>query len=485
MISRLINSKKPLQVLILFCLLAIVLRFFSFFPSVIDHDESTYLEIARMMLSGKLLYVDMVDIKPPGIFVILAFFQLVFGYSIFVLRLLSSLWIALTAFLLYKTTMILVKDARSSVAAGIIYIIIISTWSFFGISLTPEIFFNLFTIAALFMLLKKKNVLYFFCAGLLAGIGFLVKYLVIFDFTAFLLFLLIMDYREEKMLDYKRVMLTFSSAVTWFILPFAVLNLIYYLNGHFDAFYNIVYLAPGRYPSAFDPWKMLKFILEFHLLFFPVFFLFYFVLFDKKNTGTDIRKNKLLAVTWSSMAVIAVLLAGKTFGHYTIQLMLPVSLTAGIFFMKGKAMPGWLYKITGTKPGGIILLMVIIAIAVMKVEYLVRKDVPKEIVSYLQTRLEKDDVIYTGNYHHIVYYLLRKDSPTKYIHRSLLLKDKHIRALDINTDEEFRKIMLLRPDYIIIENEYPAGMMKDFISENYKLEKEFEDEVKLYRSLQE
>ena len=471
--------------LILFCLLAVVLRFFSFFPSVIDHDESTYLEIARMMLSGKLLYVDMVDIKPPGIIVILAFFQLLFGYSIFVLRLLSALWIALTAFLLYKTTLILVKDERSSIAAGIIYIIMISSWSFFGISLTPEIFFNLFTIAALYLLLKKKSALFYFCAGLLAGLGFMVKYLVIFDFAAFLLFLLMIGYREDKKLDYKRVIITYTLAGIGFILPFAALNLVYYTNGHFDAFYNIVYLAPGRYPSAFDAWKMLKFILEFHLLFLPVFFLFYYVLMDKKTDGTGIRGTKLLIVTWSTMALIAVLLAGKTFGHYTIQLMLPLSLAAGVFFIPGRVMPRWLEKITTARTGGTIFFILVMVLTLMKVEYFVRKDVPKEIASYLKPRLDKDDVIYTGNYHHIVYYLLRKDSPTKYIHRSLLLKDKHIRALDINTDEEFRKIMSLRPVYIIIEKEYPAGMMKDFIDKNYILEKEFGDEVNLYRRLQE
>jgi hypothetical protein len=71
-------EKKPVRFLLLFCLLAVTLRFFSFFPSVIDHDESTYLEIARMLLSGKILYVDMVDIKPPGIFLILAGLQAVF-----------------------------------------------------------------------------------------------------------------------------------------------------------------------------------------------------------------------------------------------------------------------------------------------------------------------------------------------------------------------------------------------------------------------
>jgi hypothetical protein len=128
--------------------------------------------------------------------------------------------------------------------------------------------------------------------------------------------------------------------------------------------------------------------------------------------------------------------------------------------------------------------MLIVAITLLKVEYYTRKDIPREIAAYLKPRLAEADVMYTGNYHHILYYLLEKDSPTKYIHRSLLLKDTHIKALDINADEEFRKIISARPIYILIEKEYPAGMMKDFIIKNYKIEKEFGNNIFLYRIIE-
>ena len=130
----------------------------------------------------------MIDIKPPGIFLILAGFQAVFGYSIFVLRLLATLWISVTAFMIYKTANLAVKDKRASLASGIIYIFLISTWSYYGLSITPEIFFNLFTISALYLLLKKQSPLNYMLAGLLTGMGFMVKYLVLFDFTAFMFF---------------------------------------------------------------------------------------------------------------------------------------------------------------------------------------------------------------------------------------------------------------------------------------------------------
>ena len=465
----------------LFSVMAVILRFFSFFPSVIDHDESTYLEIARMILSGKTLYVDMIDIKPPGIFLILAGFQAIFGYSIFILRLLVALWIAGTAFLVFKTGRLLIKDDSASLAAGIIYIFFISTWSFYGISITPEIFFNLFTISALYLLLKKQNSINFLLSGLLAGLGFIVKYLVIADFTVFIIFIIILAYYRREKQKISRVTLSLLLSGIGFFLPFALFNLIYYLKGNFSDLYNIVYLAPGRYTSPFDPWKMLKFIIDFHLLYFPVFFFFYYALIDKRITATQISETKYLCIFWSVLSLAAVLVAGKTFGHYTIQLMLPVSLMAGVFFHSDRRLPTILKRPLTGNPGRVILIILIILVTIMKLEYVLRRDVPREIAEYLKPALKEKDVIYTGNYHHILYYLLKKDSPTKYVHRSLLLGSKHINALDINVDEEFRNIMALRPVYVIIDKEYPEGKMKDFINSNYSVEKEFGEGIRVLR----
>jgi 4-amino-4-deoxy-L-arabinose transferase-like glycosyltransferase len=448
---------------------------------VIDHDESTYLEIARMMLSGKTLYVDMVDIKPPGIFLILAGFQAVFGHSIFMMRMLVALWIAITAFIIYKTGKLLVKDDRAALAAGIIYIFFISTWSFYGISITPEIFFNLFTITALYVLLKNQTPLYYLLAGLIAGMGFMVKYLVISDFAAFLVFFIILEYRKNNKPKSLKVIFSLILAGTGFFLPFALANLLYYLNGHFDAFFNIIYLAPGRYPSAFDPWKMLKYVLSFHLLFLPVFFFFYYSLLDKQKFGHEFSLLKKFHILWSLMALAAVLAAGKTFGHYTIQLMLPVSMMAGLFFHSERRLPDIINRPYTRKYGRIILFMLILLITMMKLEYILRRDMPREVAGYLKPRLKAGDIIYAGNYHHILYYLLQKDSPTKYIHRSLLLETKHIKALDIKVDEEFRQIMAQRPVYIITEKEYPKGDMKDFIDNNYNVEMDFGEGVLVLR----
>lgn len=474
-----VKDKHSTLIFLIYCLLVVILRFFSFFPSVIDHDESTYLEIARMLLEGKTLYVDMVDIKPPGIFLILAGFQSIFGYSLFIIRLLVSLWIALTAFILYKASFILIKDARASTATGIIYIIFISTWSFYGISITPEIFFNLFTISSLYVLLKYEKPGRYFWAGLLAGIGFIIKYLVLFDFAAFILFFVFFHIENRKSAIGNRIFYLSISAAG-FLLPFAITNLWYYFNGHFDALYNIVYLAPSKYPASFDPWKLLKFLLDFHLRFLPLFIFYYYTVFHKDFKIDRFKVAKQLGLLWTVMALVGVLLAGKTFGHYMIQLMLPVSLLSGMFFARFE-MPSQFQRFFISKTSLVAALVIIAGIASMKLEYVFKKDIPQEIAAYLEPKLKPGDVIYTGNYHHVIYYLLKKDSPTKYIHRSLLTAGHHIRALDIDAESEFDNIMAQKPVYIIVQKEYPNKEMNDFIKNNYFIEKEFSSNVILYR----
>jgi len=428
-----------------------------------------------------LLYVDMVDIKPPGIFLILAGFQALIGQSIFMMRLLTALWIAITAFLVYKTSMILFKDKRTAFAGGIIYIFFISTWTFYGLSLTPEIYFNFFTILSFFILLNFRTYLAFFVAGLIAGAGFIIKYLVITDFIAIVVFVIYLISQKEEKLRPAKALIYMILAGFGFLIPFIIFNLVYFYNGHFDELLNIVYLAPSRYPSPFEPWKMLKYILSFHLLFLPVFFFYYYSLADNKFNDPDIRALKWFFIVWPLLSLIAVVAAGKTFGHYTIQLMLPLSMMAGAFFHQNRKLPLLVKNHFGLKPWPIIMGLLILAFSLIKIEYAIKNDTAMEIATYLKPRLQNEDIIYAGNYHHILYFLLKKDSPTKYIHRSLLLNHKHIKALNINTDKEFDEIIRKRPAYIVVENEYPNEKISHFIAENYRLDTTFDNRIFLYK----
>ena len=80
MLEKILKSNA--QVFLVFVAASILLRFLSFHYSVIDHDESTYLIIADAVLNGSYLYADVIDTKPPGIFLAFGLIQVLFGKSI-------------------------------------------------------------------------------------------------------------------------------------------------------------------------------------------------------------------------------------------------------------------------------------------------------------------------------------------------------------------------------------------------------------------
>jgi len=55
-------------------------------PRVLNNDESTFILMASGLLHGQLPYVDLYDIKPPGLFLVLAGVMSLFGESLSVVR---------------------------------------------------------------------------------------------------------------------------------------------------------------------------------------------------------------------------------------------------------------------------------------------------------------------------------------------------------------------------------------------------------------
>jgi len=170
-----------------FILLSIALRFLSFQYSVIDHDESTYLVIAQEILDGKTLYVDVWDVKPPGIFLLFAVLLKVFGHSICMIRLVAAVFIGLTAGFLFLSLKRWGTKQKHALFAGVSYILFcaVHKWNF---AANTEIFFLLFTAIGLFFFSGKKRPANFFLSGLFIGLGFVIKYVVLFDIAAFWLF---------------------------------------------------------------------------------------------------------------------------------------------------------------------------------------------------------------------------------------------------------------------------------------------------------
>ena len=460
---------------------AILLRFCTFFVSVINHDESTYLVLGKMVYLGYDYWVDYIDTKPPGIFLVVAAIQALFGDSIFVFRLITAAWVGLSAYLLYLIQRTWNFSQRVGIASGGIYIMITSIFTFYGISPNTELFFTLFTALALLIILRKPGGWPYFLAGLSLGFGFMIKYVVAFDALAFGLLVSLDAWRQKE--NFWNYFKKGATLLLGFLIPIAAIFGYYYQIGHLDdALFN-GFTVSGRYPKTLSVWAYTKFVLDFFLRYLPVTVFFIYGLTTKRFATT----RRTFILLWTVSVLVAILLPGNTFGHYFIQLMLPFSLGAGwVFGVPKPELPGWLRPILSPRIGFPLLGLLIATLVTFQVlDYIKKPDYIREASRYLNERLEPEDEIYLGNAKHIIYLLTDRKPLHAHVHPSLFWTPKHYEAMDIDIPGEVTKIKAAQPRFVLIREEEPDHRFGTWIQDKYSLVQQFGgNKILIYERLQ-
>lgn len=99
--SRIVKL-SPLQILLIFIVVALLIRFPFFFRDYVDHDESTFILMGQALVNGYLPYTKYWDLKPPMVFYFFAGIIAVFGKSMIAIRAAGALVVAFTAFYSFK-----------------------------------------------------------------------------------------------------------------------------------------------------------------------------------------------------------------------------------------------------------------------------------------------------------------------------------------------------------------------------------------------
>lgn len=465
------NALGPFQVLSLLTGLSLVMRFFSFFPSVMDHDESTYIVIADAVRQGQVYLRDVIDTKPIGIFLLFGAFQSVLGKSIIAIRVMTALWVASSGWMLYLTHRELLKGSSTQtsdagpLATGIIYVYTLSVFTNFGVSPNTELFFALFSVTALFITVRYSSPALFVLAGFLLGLGFMIKYVVLFDALAIGFFYLWMQVAERKKWSYWFFRCTLMAIA--FLIPIFCVWMYYRQIGMEQQFLFYTFEVSHQY-FVKPPWhRSLLFLLEGIGRIFPVTILFIYGSIHWRKIGLRLP---LLAWGWAALVIYIIMLPGKTFPHYFIQLMLPFSLLAGSFFDPRHTPAPAFAWIRNPKIGYSLLgIGLVVNIAFQKTDYIDKEDYPKAIAAYLNERLKPDDIIYTANAPQIIYHLTSRNSPTPYVHPSLIWSDDNSQALGIDQAEEWHKILVQSPRFIITKNNVsPSNLMKPAMDTSYQ-----------------
>lgn len=445
--------------------ITILLRYFSFFTSVIDHDESTYIVIAQEMLAGKTYLVDLIDTKPVGIFLIYAGMLQLAGNSIVLLRLLTSIWIGITAFLLFRLGERATGSREVGWAAGVLYPLFCSSWAYYGISPNTELFYNLFTVAAVLIVWQaKQGVWPYLFAGLLLGGAFIIKYTIAADAFALGLLVLHRGWRERRFWEaacYRALPMT-----AIFFLPIGLCTLFYWQIGELDTFYHYTFETTRRY-LVDSPWsKRFLFLLEFPGRFLPMSLLAIAGLTFRISADRHWQRFLLI---WLLCVGIMVLLPGKRFGHYQIQLMPAAALLAANFFHPFRT------KLVRWHTFGWRLLVALYFLIVLLNwnSYRDRPDESRIVVNYLEEELTPGDLVYPGDFHQIVYFLLDQRVLTPYVHSSLLFDEGHIDMLQIDPAAEGRAVLAQKPRFVLLRTDYPNLPLKLTFYQDYRIIKSF------------
>lgn len=165
-------SLRSNTVWLLVCCIAILLPILSF---PISPDLATFIISGRSMLDGGLLYVDVIDVKPPLLYLIVGIVSKVFGGSAISLRLFDLVWQSATLYLLIR---LLQKNMASPLwtwCTALLYALLYTSLGH-ETTIQAETFFALPLLGVLNAVDKPPSWTRNALIGLLAGAVFLLKY---------------------------------------------------------------------------------------------------------------------------------------------------------------------------------------------------------------------------------------------------------------------------------------------------------------------
>lgn len=323
--------------------LSLVVSVFSFLrlPSVVEPywygDEGVYEVIGRALASGRILYSQIWDNKPPLLYMIYA----IFSGDQFYVRLVS---IVVGIFSLVVFFMIARKFFRNQIA---VYVSTVFFGLLFGAPIlegniaNAENFMILPTLVSFYILFcteKKNRFSQVAVAGIILSLSFLTKIVAVFDFAAFSITLLVLRFFDEvsfvrtKIInDLKGVTAGFKKETVFaaaFALPIFMVIVYFIAIGAFSDFFravfsqNVGYVAYGNY-----------FLFPNGLLYFKLFLLLLSIFIITRYRKAVAREGLIIFI-WFTFSMFNAFFSARPYTHYLLVLLPPFSLFVGYIFEK-------------------------------------------------------------------------------------------------------------------------------------------------------
>lgn len=451
-----------------------LLRLPSLFEPYWYGDEGIYQVLGMAIKSGKLLYRDAWDNKPPLLYALYG----VFSSDQFTVRLVSLIFGILAIISFYYLAKELFADKEDLKRFKKIILPATFIFSiFFGIPLlegniaNSENFMLFPIILGAYLLIKslnsKKEFYLLSASGLLLSIAFLFKVVALFDFAAFLAFLIIADSPRNPISIFSKknivnLILKIYPFVLSFITPIILVALFFFFNGAIKDFISAALIQNVGYVGYGNSFLFKNGLLLIKLIFLSLFLIF---LFFKKSI---FDKSSLFIFIWIAFSLFNAFFSQRPYTHYILVLLPSYILLLGLVLSNKK-----MQKITLT-------LSVLIFFLVAKnfniywktffyyqnyISFITnRKSVSSymdffdrkvsrdyEIAQFIKTHTTEKDNIYVWGNSAQIYKLTDKLPPGRYT------VAYHVTSFRNAENETYEALKKSNPKYIIIESS------KDFI----------------------
>ncbi|MCX8124640.1 MAG: glycosyltransferase family 39 protein [Spirochaetes bacterium] len=337
--KKIINKKCYFYILMFFVILA--LRIPALYHTIIDIDEAAFAEFANKWLGGAIPYAGVYDNKP----VLTYFFYYIIFYlfgtnNLFAVHVATIFVVFISASILYSFV-VRIAGIDVAKAASLFFIFLMHTYEPKYIATNTETLYTLPVllsfIAYYCVVLKNKNIFYLLLSGICAGISFLINYKAGVILAAFGVFgVYTIFYAENKMNEFIQQIKILTLVFLGFLMPIFVAIAYFYHKGALSDFINLGFLYNFKYiQSGMTTVPYLKAVARF-LLFVICSLPLWIIIVQKliaRLHATSNDKNLLVLLTiWLVGSIFAVMLGWRAYGHYFIQLVLPLSMLAGLFF---------------------------------------------------------------------------------------------------------------------------------------------------------
>jgi len=429
--------------------LSILLRMGSFINIMADYDEWTYWQIASEWMSGERLYIDLIDIKPPGIFLVFALLMKISLHQFWVAKIWTALLLGVGSWNVGIIANRIFKVNR--LAAGILFLL--SFNYYFGTAMNTEVFYVSFAAIGGALMLSEFNPKRIIGAMFL-GFAFCIHYAVAVDMVVIMALLWYIS--REKSFSTKLVSML-QSGILFLLIP-GLVALMFYFNGYLELLKEVVFELPGKYISKTSSRVLIDSIALYHFRF------IWLVIPGYLGLVAAFRKERLLGsvfTAWIVLVWVFILVSSRLHQHYWLHLSIPMSILGAYF----------IYSVRFDKYRPYAYVPVALAILVSAFFHFKKAfEINESIVSvnFSIPKMQMTDVLWSANGPAVYYTLQGKNCPIAFVHGSLSFDENHCQVFD-NTCESVWKQALDRANVVV----FTHGSDKDeaflsLIETNYR-----------------